>query len=74
VIAVQGPTLPSELAIPAIETFGDVLYNLHGPAVVRLAGDWPNHTRRSAEPGRAVELRLSGPAAHEVTARRESQP
>jgi fatty-acyl-CoA synthase len=51
VIAVQGPELPSEVALPAIERFGDVLYNLHGPPVVRLNGDWvkqPLGARESA--------------------------
>jgi hypothetical protein len=73
VIAVQGPAVPSEVAIPAMERFGDVLYSLHGPMVVRLAGDWPSHTRRSGEPAPVVELRLSGRVRGEQTARRESQ-
>ncbi|HEY7891857.1 MAG TPA: AMP-binding protein, partial [Solirubrobacteraceae bacterium] len=51
VIAVQGPELPGEVALPAIELFGDVLYNLHGSTVVRLNGDWvkqPLGARESA--------------------------
>ena len=43
VIAVQGPALPSEVAIPAMSRFGDVLYNLHGSSVVRLDQPWVRH-------------------------------
>jgi acyl-CoA synthetase (AMP-forming)/AMP-acid ligase II len=40
VIAVNGWSLPQELAMPALATFGDLLYNLHGPSVVKLNGHW----------------------------------
>ena len=40
VIAVYGATLPGELAMPAIDRFGVVLYNLRGPSVVRLDDYW----------------------------------
>lgn len=45
VIAVPGRQLPSDLAFPAIDRFGNVLYNLHGSAVVRLGGDWTSRRR-----------------------------
>ena len=46
VIAVMGPALPCEVAIPAIERFGDVLYNLPGRPMLRLDGHWPlGHAR-----------------------------
>jgi acyl-CoA synthetase (AMP-forming)/AMP-acid ligase II len=38
VIAVNGRALPSEVAMPAMEMFGDVLYNLHGSPVVQVNG------------------------------------
>jgi acyl-CoA synthetase (AMP-forming)/AMP-acid ligase II len=47
VIAVYGATLPGRLAIPAIEAFGTVLYNLYGPPVVQLA-DYLGRERRAA--------------------------
>jgi acyl-CoA synthetase (AMP-forming)/AMP-acid ligase II len=37
-IAIDGPSVAEELAMPAMERFGDVLYNLHGPSVVKLDG------------------------------------
>lgn len=36
VIAVRSGELPCRLAMPAINRFGDVLYSLRGPAIVRL--------------------------------------
>jgi fatty-acyl-CoA synthase len=55
VIAIRDPALPSELAIPAMERFGDVLYSLHGPTVVQLDGYWRSaRSRRSAEGWGAV--------------------
>jgi len=45
VIAVQGSALRSDLALPAIGRFGDVLYNLRGPLVVKLDQDWIRQTR-----------------------------
>jgi fatty-acyl-CoA synthase len=52
VIAVQGPGLASELALPAIERFGDVFYNLQGSIVIHLDADWVHQTavtERAAE-------------------------
>jgi acyl-coenzyme A synthetase/AMP-(fatty) acid ligase len=40
VIAVNGWSLPQELAMPAMATFGELLYNLHGPSVLKLNGHW----------------------------------
>jgi fatty-acyl-CoA synthase len=55
VIAIRGATLPSELAMPAMERFGDVLYSLHGPTVVQLEGYWGRaRPRRSADGRRAT--------------------
>jgi acyl-CoA synthetase (AMP-forming)/AMP-acid ligase II len=48
VIAVNGATLAGELAMPAMETFGAVLYNLHGQSEVRLDARWLNHRRALA--------------------------
>jgi fatty-acyl-CoA synthase len=50
VIAIREPALPSELAMPAMERFGDVLYSLYGPTVVQLDGYWQRaRLRHSAE-------------------------
>jgi fatty-acyl-CoA synthase len=74
VIAVQGPTLASELAIPAMERFGDVFYNLYGPAVVRLTGDCMEQTRTAVAGARIVgDVWLGGRAGNRHVARRESQ-
>jgi fatty-acyl-CoA synthase len=55
VIAIRDPALPSELAIPAMERFGDVLYSLRGPIVVQLDGYWRSaRSRQTAEEGGAV--------------------
>ena len=40
VIAVDGPSIAQDLAIPAMQTFGGVLHDLHGPSVVKLNGRW----------------------------------
>jgi fatty-acyl-CoA synthase len=40
VIAVSGRTLPEEVALPAIQAFGEVLYNLSGPTMVKLGRHW----------------------------------
>jgi fatty-acyl-CoA synthase len=70
VIAVQGGALPSELALPAIRRFGDVLYNLHGPTVLRLDGDWVRQAHAVSEPARTLgDLWLSGGAVGEYAAR-----
>jgi fatty-acyl-CoA synthase len=45
VIAVQGAGLPSDVAMPAMKRFGDVLYGLGGTTVVQLRGDWARHMR-----------------------------
>ena len=39
-IAISGRSVPQELALPAIQTFGEVLYNLQGPSIVKLNGHW----------------------------------
>jgi fatty-acyl-CoA synthase len=55
VIAIQAPALPSELAMPAMERFGDVLYSFQGPTVVQLDGYWRDaRSRRSTERGPPV--------------------
>ena len=40
VIAVRSRLLPGELALPAIEQFGDVLFSLVGPVVIQLGDGW----------------------------------
>jgi hypothetical protein len=55
VIAVQGPALASDLAIPAMSRFGDILYHLHGSSVVRLGDDW-QRLPTAAEPPRPLAL------------------
>ena len=45
-IAVNGSSLPQDLAIPAMRMFGEVLYNLHGTVVVNLNGQWARRERR----------------------------
>ncbi|HEX4188967.1 MAG TPA: AMP-binding protein [Solirubrobacteraceae bacterium] len=47
VLAVQGAELDSDLAIPAMEVFGDVLYNLYGPSIVRLTASWASSVSMS---------------------------
>jgi fatty-acyl-CoA synthase len=70
VIAVQGPALSSDVAIPAMRRFGDVLYSLHASTGVRLTGDW---TRQPSASERAVgDLNLSGPSG-EWAARQVAQ-
>lgn len=54
VIAVRGPTLPGELAIPAREHFGDVLYNLGGRSVINLETGWPWPTPTLSRPAHAA--------------------
>jgi non-ribosomal peptide synthetase component E (peptide arylation enzyme) len=46
-IAINGSSLPEKLAMPAMASFGDVLYNLHGPSVVKLEGHWLGVDRSS---------------------------
>jgi len=71
VIAVQARALPSEVALPAIRRFGEVLYNLHGPVEVRLEGDWVRQAHAVAHPVHTVsDLWLGGGATAEVAARR----
>lgn len=41
IIAVRGAELPGVVALPALEHFGDVLYNLRGRSVVRIETGWP---------------------------------
>ena len=75
VIAVQGPELPSDVAIPAVERFGDVLHSLRGPTIVRLVGDWVGQTRGAAV-GRARvagDLWLGSGASSEFLAHRGTQ-
>jgi acyl-CoA synthetase (AMP-forming)/AMP-acid ligase II len=65
VIAVMGGELPGEIAIPAMQRFGDVLYNLRGPMTVRLEGAWPRQSRESSPmPGAAS---AGPPTAAEAT-------
>jgi fatty-acyl-CoA synthase len=40
VIALSGRGLPEDVALPAIQAFGEVLYNISGPTMVKLAGHW----------------------------------
>jgi fatty-acyl-CoA synthase len=63
VIAVEGPALPSEVAIPAISRFGDVLYNLHGSSIVRLDQPWVRHPNPVREPALAPAPVALGPRA-----------
>ncbi len=58
VIAVQGRALTSEVAIPAMERFGDVLYNLRGSSVVALNGDWARPPTIARETARVPAVRM----------------
>jgi acyl-CoA synthetase (AMP-forming)/AMP-acid ligase II len=70
VIAVQGPALASDVAIPAMLRFGDVLYNLHGSTVVQLNADWVRQCPEKDEPARATpSVRLNGGLGGEYAAR-----
>ncbi len=40
VICVPGSYLPSAIAMPAIERFGHVLYNLRGTTVIKIGPEW----------------------------------
>jgi len=53
VIAVNGATLAAELAMPAIERFGAVLYNLNGQPEVCLNDYWGSHRRVPVGSGHA---------------------
>jgi fatty-acyl-CoA synthase len=53
-IAINGSSLPQELAMPAMETFGHVLYNLDGPSVVRLQLGSVYHDRVPGGPASGV--------------------
>jgi acyl-CoA synthetase (AMP-forming)/AMP-acid ligase II len=57
VLALPGTGLPSDVALPAIERFGDVLYNLRGPSVVRLTEAWAREVP-VADRGRIADLAL----------------
>jgi fatty-acyl-CoA synthase len=48
VIAVHGSTLPGQVAIPAIERFGTVLYNRSGPPMITLESGAPLVVARPA--------------------------
>lgn len=66
-IAINGRSLPQELAMPAMEMFGDVLYNLFGPSVVKLDGHWVSVNRSSAVAwcdGRRSSLKAVDEHAH----------
>ncbi len=60
VVAVSGPALPGELALPAIEIFGDVLYNLYGAIMVRFDGYWMLDDNIPGE----LERHLENPSPH----------
>jgi acyl-CoA synthetase (AMP-forming)/AMP-acid ligase II len=47
VICIPGLYLPSTIGKPAIERFGNVLYNLRGPTIIKIGPDW--WSRRSDE-------------------------
>jgi acyl-CoA synthetase (AMP-forming)/AMP-acid ligase II len=66
VVAVPGPGLDDDVAIPAMERFGDVLYNLHGTCMVRLTHGWPRKARTIGDPPRIRDRVFSGehPAPH----------
>jgi acyl-CoA synthetase (AMP-forming)/AMP-acid ligase II len=61
-IVVRGRDLPSKLAMPAMQRFGDVLYNLRGSAVVRLDGDWVSEADTAAKPARVLRDHSRKPA------------
>jgi len=73
VVAVPGRGLASDLAIPAMERFGDVLYNLHGTCTVRLADRWTRKAWRAGDPARLGGLPLGGGASGEYAAHRVPQ-
>jgi fatty-acyl-CoA synthase len=62
-IAINGSSLPQELAMPAMETFGHVLYNLDGPSVVRLQLGSVYHDRVPGGPASGIGARSSSAAA-----------
>jgi acyl-CoA synthetase (AMP-forming)/AMP-acid ligase II len=62
-IAINGSSLPQELAMPAMQTFGRVLYNLHGPSVVRLQLGSVYHDRVPGGPASGVGARSSSAVA-----------
>ena len=59
----DGVSLPQELAMPAMETFGHVVYNLHGPSLVRLQLGSVYHDRVSGGPASGVGARSSSAVA-----------
>jgi fatty-acyl-CoA synthase len=69
VIAVQGPALASDLAIPAMSRFGDILYDLHGSSVVRLDGDWERQPPAAQRPPATGTLRIGAAASAEYAPR-----
>jgi acyl-CoA synthetase (AMP-forming)/AMP-acid ligase II len=75
VIAVPGPELRSDVALPAVERFGDVLHSLRGPTVVQLVGDWVGQTRGAAVAQARVagDRWLSRGASGDFVARRGTQ-
>ena len=40
VICIPGPYLSSSIALPAVERFGNILYNLGGTTIVRIESEW----------------------------------
>jgi hypothetical protein len=69
VIAVQGPALASDLAIPAMSRFGDILYDLHRSSVVRLDGDWERQPPAAQRPPATGTLRIGAAASAEYAPR-----
>jgi acyl-CoA synthetase (AMP-forming)/AMP-acid ligase II len=53
-VAVNGSSLPQQLALPALQRFGDILYDLHSSSVVKLDGrSFGVERRRLRRPSRA---------------------
>jgi hypothetical protein len=74
VIAVNGRTLPGELAMPAIERFGAVLYSLHGPPAIRLDGYLRPRPRLPVAVGQRAGEREPSAVQRSITVRRARRP
>jgi acyl-CoA synthetase (AMP-forming)/AMP-acid ligase II len=76
VIAASGSTLPGELALDVMDTFGDVLYNLYGStevawATIATPEDMREAPGTAGKPPRGTVIKLLDERGHEVP---EGQP
>lgn len=56
VICVPGSYLPSAIAMPAIERFGNILYNLRGITIVRIGPEWWDRRVDPVDSHQSVDL------------------